>query len=191
NYLPGLAVTPDGFIALLANGARNRVAVYHGNGLTTSKPQPLEGEHVKNIYGLSVSQDGKHFVYTSSTASTPLQWYHATLTSTTPPLSSPEPITPPNEHAANKPLAKTEVVRWKGARDEEVEGILYYPHGHEKGKKYALVVMIHGGPAGADFDSWEESWAYAANLFCQRGAFVLKPNYHGSSNYGLKWLESI
>jgi dienelactone hydrolase len=32
---------------------------------------------------------------------------------------------------------------------------------------------------------------YAANLFCQRGAFVLKPNYHGSTNYGLKWLESI
>jgi dienelactone hydrolase len=39
-------------------------------------------------------------------------------------------------------------------------------------------------------DSWDESWAYAPNLFCQRGAFVLRPNYHGSSNYGLKWLES-
>ena len=73
---------------------------------------------------------------------------------------APEPITALNEHYANKPIARTEVVRWKGARDEEVEGILYYPHGHEKGKKYALVVMIHGGPAGADFDSWEESWAY-------------------------------
>ena len=51
--------------------------------------------------------------------------------------------------------------------------------------------MIHGGPFGADFDSWEESWAYAPNLYCQRGAFVLRPNYHGSSNYGLKFAESI
>jgi dienelactone hydrolase len=25
----------------------------------------------------------------------------------------------------------------------------------------------------------------------QRGAFVLRPNYHGSANYGLKWVESI
>ncbi len=51
--------------------------------------------------------------------------------------------------------------------------------------------MIHGGPFGANFDSWEESWAYAPNLYCQRGAFVLRPNYHGSSNYGLAFAESI
>ncbi len=51
--------------------------------------------------------------------------------------------------------------------------------------------MIHGGPAGADFDDWDDWWMYPANLVCQRGAFVLKPNYHGSSNYGLAWLESI
>src|SRR5262249_39184098 len=43
----------------------------------------------------------------------------------------------------------------------------------------------------ADTDSWSERWSYAANLFCQRGAFVLKPNYHGSTGYGLAWLESI
>jgi predicted peptidase len=96
-----------------------------------------------------------------------------------------------NQHFKKKTIAKTEVVRWKGARDEEVEGILYYPHNYEAGKKYALVVMIHGGPAGADQDEWEESWAYPANMMCERGAFVLKPNYHGSSNYGLKWVESI
>ena len=46
-------------------------------------------------------------------------------------------------------------------------------------------------PPAADLDNWDESWAYAANLLCQRGAFVLRPNYHGSSNYGLAWLESI
>jgi dipeptidyl aminopeptidase/acylaminoacyl peptidase len=28
-------------------------------------------------------------------------------------------------------------------------------------------------------------------LFTQRGAFVLRPNYHGGNNYGLKWAESI
>jgi dienelactone hydrolase len=28
-------------------------------------------------------------------------------------------------------------------------------------------------------------------LLTQRGAFLLKPNYHGSNNYGLKWVESI
>src|SRR6516164_9448361 len=51
--------------------------------------------------------------------------------------------------------------------------------------------MVHGGPMAADTDCWDESWMSPANLLCQGGAFVLRPNYHGSSNYGLKWLESI
>src|SRR5207245_2926912 len=42
-----------------------------------------------------------------------------------------------------------------------------------------------------DFDGWKENFYVSANSMCQRGAFVLKPNYHGSSNYGLKFAESI
>src|SRR5258707_7439432 len=44
---------------------------------------------------------------------------------------------------------------------------------------------------GSDKDLWGESWAYPIQLFTQRGAFLLRPNYHGSNNYGLKWAESI
>src|SRR5262249_609060 len=62
---------------------------------------------------------------------------------------------------------------------------------YQGGKKYPLVVQIHGGPHSADFDHWDESWGYARNLYCARGAFILRPNYHGSSHYGLKWAESI
>ncbi|MGQ9919467.1 MAG: alpha/beta hydrolase family protein, partial [Bryobacteraceae bacterium] len=51
--------------------------------------------------------------------------------------------------------------------------------------------MIHGGPHGHDADAFRESWAYPHQLYTQRGAFILKPNYHGSSNYGLKFGESI
>src|SRR5204863_1369714 len=88
-------------------------------------------------------------------------------------------------------LARTEIARWKGGNNDPVEGILYYPHGYKAGTKYPLIVMIHGGPASADLDAWEETWSYCANLLCSRGAFVLKPNYHGSTRYGLKWMESI
>jgi dipeptidyl aminopeptidase/acylaminoacyl peptidase len=34
-----------------------------------------------------------------------------------------------------KPISKTEVVSWKGALDETVEGILYYPQDYQAGKK--------------------------------------------------------
>jgi dienelactone hydrolase len=72
-----------------------------------------------------------------------------------------------------------------------VEGILYYPLNYEPGKKYPLITATHGGPSGADHDEWSESWAYSNNLLNQRGAFILKTNYHGSNSYGLKWVESI
>ena len=88
-------------------------------------------------------------------------------------------------------FAKSEVIRWKGSNDEEVEGILYYPTNYEAGKKYPVITAIHGGPQGADLDLWDDNWAYPINLLTQRGAFILRPNYHGSGNYGLKWGESI
>ncbi|HXG67106.1 MAG TPA: S9 family peptidase, partial [Blastocatellia bacterium] len=186
--LSDLAVTDDGFIALLANGARHRAARYTRSGNAWRRDW-LTGEHVNNIFGVKLGKDNKTLVYYYTTASTPEQLYRARLDGAR--IDAPAPLTDLNQHFKKKAIAKSEVVRWKGSLDEEVEGILYYPHNYEPGKKYALVVMIHGGPAGADFDAWDESWAYAPNMMCERGAFVLKPNYHGSSNYGLKFVESI
>jgi dipeptidyl aminopeptidase/acylaminoacyl peptidase len=185
---PGFVATRDGFLALLADGVRNRLARYTHAG-DAWRREWLTGEHAANVFGFQVSTDGKTLLYAHSTAATPTQWYRARLDGAR--LGTPRPFAVLNEHVRQLPRARTEVVRWKGARGEEVEGILYYPHDHRPERKYPLVVMIHGGPAGVDSDAWSEWWMYPANLVCQRGAFVLKPNYHGSSSYGLAWLESI
>jgi dienelactone hydrolase len=42
-----------------------------------------------------------------------------------------------------------------------------------------------------DLDTWSERWSTYPNLLSQKGMFVLKPNYHGSSNHGLEFVESI
>lgn len=181
-------VTEEGFIALLAGGARHKAARYIRQG-STWRREWLNGSHAQNIFGLKIGKDNKTVLYAYSTASSPTQWFRSRLEGST--IDSAAQLTDLNAKFKKKVIAKTEVVRWKGALDEEVEGILFYPHKYEAGKRYPLVVMIHGGPAGADFDAWSDSWAYPHNLMCQRGAFILKPNYHGSSNYGLKWVESI
>ncbi|MGB7294427.1 MAG: prolyl oligopeptidase family serine peptidase, partial [Candidatus Aminicenantales bacterium] len=184
----GFEVTPDGFIALLAAGVRFQPARYLKTGLSWRKAD-IEGEHVNNLFGLAVSRDAKTVVYEHSTAVTPSQWFKATLEGNR--LKQPAKLTDLNSGFKNKPIARTEVVRWKGALGEEIEGILYYPKDYEAGKRYPLLTAPHGGPAGADLDSWDESYAYAHQLLSQKGAFILKPNYHGSSNYGLKFVESI
>jgi dipeptidyl aminopeptidase/acylaminoacyl peptidase len=185
---PALTVTRDGFIALLADGVRTKIARYTRAGAGWQR-EWLTGEHAAHIFEVQASADGKTLFYAYSTASTPTQWYRAALDGSR--LDRPRPFAVLNPHLCELPLARTEVVTWKGARGDEVQGILYYPHDYRMGTKYPLVAMIHGGPAAADRDAWEDWWMYPTNLVCQRGAFVLKANYHGSSGYGLKWLESI
>ncbi len=167
-----LQTVPGGFMALLAAGSHDDLAFYSarkGASGWSWKRETISGEHATNLEGFRVSEDGKAIVYSSSTASK---------------LS--------NEGLVNgRAYAKSEVIHWKGANKEDVEGILYYPTNYEEGKKYPLITAIHGGPMGSDKDLWGESWAYPIQLFTERGAFVLRPNYHGSNNYGLKWAESI
>jgi len=184
----GFEVTPDGFITLLAAGVRFQPARYVKDGLAWKKTD-IEGDHVRNLFNFAVSKDARTIVYEHSTAGTPTQWFTATLEGSR--LTNAAKITDLNPSFKNRTSAKTEVVRWKGALGEEIDGILYYPKDYQPGKKYPLLTAPHGGPAGADLDSWEESWAYAHQLLSQRGTFILKPNYHGSSNYGLKFVESI
>jgi dipeptidyl aminopeptidase/acylaminoacyl peptidase len=187
-----LQTVPGGFLGLLAAGSHHDIAFYaatKGAAGWTWKRQTLAGDHAKNLEGFRAGDDGK-IVYSYSTASRMPQLYRAQVDEGK--LTSPVQLTKLNEGLVNgRTYAKTEVIRWKGSNDEDVEGILYYPTNYEEGKKYPLITAIHGGPQGADYDLWDESWAYPIQLLTQHGALVLRPNYHGSSSYGLKWSESI
>ncbi len=188
-----LAATSDGFIVGLAGGAHFEMARYtvdHTGSGWNWKHAPLEGEHAKNIQAFEVANDGKTIVYVHSTASKMPQIFRAQLDGNK--LSGARQLTKLNDKLVqNREFAKSEVIRWKGSNDEEVEGILYYPTNYEAGKKYPVITAIHGGPMGSDKDYWNSSWAYPIPLLTQRGTFVLRPNYHGSNDYGLKWAESI
>ena len=188
-----LQTVPGGFVALLAAGSHDDLAFYSakkGASGWSWKRDGIAGEHAKNLESFRVSGDGNAIVYSSSTASKLSQPYRAQLQGGK--IVSPVQLTKLNEGLVNgRAYAKSEVIRWKGANNEDVEGILYYPTNYEEGKKYPLITAIHGGPMGSDKDLWGESWAYPIQLFTERGAFVLRPNYHGSNNYGLKWAESI
>ncbi|MFZ0638603.1 MAG: prolyl oligopeptidase family serine peptidase [Candidatus Acidiferrales bacterium] len=181
-------VTNDGFYALLADGVRLKLGRYVKNGNSWTH-QWLTGEHAAQIFGISASEDGTTLVYEHSAPNEPPQLYRAHAADGA--LTDVAQVTHLNSQLKNKLMARAEVYQWKGANDETVDGLLYYPTDYQPGKKYPLMLAIHGGPAGADLDSWDENWAYPTDLYTERGAFVFKPNYHGSSNYGLQWVSSI
>ncbi|MGH9684148.1 MAG: S9 family peptidase [Candidatus Acidiferrales bacterium] len=180
--------TDGGFIALLADGVHHRPARYVKQGNTWTR-ESITGATDENYFNFVLGDDSRTLIYEYSTASIPTQWYRARLDGAK--IEAPAQLTDLNPGFKDKTIAKTEILHWKGANDDDVEGILYYPDNYQPGKRYPLITATHGGPAGADHDEWDENWAYAQNLFTQRGAFLLKTNYHGSSDYGLKWVESI
>ena len=142
-------VTPDGYIAMLAAGPRFAPARYTMSGSGAARKWtrvPIEGQHATNLGGLVLSEDTRRVVYDYSTASIPTQWFTAALDGTK--ITDPMQITNLNPSYAKKEIAKSEVIHWKGANDDEVDGILFYPLHYEAGKKYPLVLGIHGGPAG-------------------------------------------
>jgi dipeptidyl aminopeptidase/acylaminoacyl peptidase len=62
----------------------------------------------------------------------------------------------------------------------EVEGWLMKPAGYEPGKKYPLVLYIHGGP----HSQYNEGWFDEFQSLAGAGVFVLYTNPRGSSGYG-------
>ena len=183
-----LGVTADGFVACLAAGPKLLWARYTREGGSWKKTM-LEVDDIDHLYSFEIAKDGESAVAVFSWGDDPPRHYTCTLAGNK--LESLSEIAKINEGLRKKKMARYEVVSWKGALDEQVDGILYYPKDYEEGKRYPIVLSIHGGPTGVDTIFFSESWASYPNLLSGKGAFVLKVNYHGSGNYGQAWAESI
>ena len=86
-------------------------------------------------------------------------------------------------------LGNTEEHWFKGAEGDDVQVWLHFPPGFNKTKKYPLLHTIHGGPHTGPGDVWHWRWNY--HVFAAQGYVVANVNYHGSSGFGLKFLDSI
>jgi len=82
-------------------------------------------------------------------------------------------------------LARQETIEWTGADGWTIGGVLTYPLGYEEGKRYPLVLQIHGGPEGVSLDGWTTSAVYPVQLLARDGFLVLEPNYRGSHGRGV------
>lgn len=88
-------------------------------------------------------------------------------------------ITAKNEGLAPQ-WGKSEKVHWTSA-GRDVNGWLLYPQNVEAGKRYPMVVSIHGGPASQMSASWPQS---GLALLATQGMFVFFPNPRGSYGEG-------
>ena len=88
-------------------------------------------------------------------------------------------------------LGRYETVHWKAGDGTTVEGILVYPVGWDRARRYPLIVQLHGGPASAYENSFSGSYATYTNVLAGKGYAVLQPNYRGSTGYGEAFQRAI
>jgi dipeptidyl aminopeptidase/acylaminoacyl peptidase len=62
-----------------------------------------------------------------------------------------------------------------------------YPLGHKRGKRYPLVMMVHGGPEWQALDGWISRYLWPGQVLAAQGYAVLAPNYRGSAGRGAKF----
>ncbi len=186
-------IAGEDVVAQMANGPLKKVIYYQKSGSTWSAKSLDFGSKKEHVNIMAISDKGDKLVYVHSTASQLPEYYYADLTKGKKgiAIANEKKLTSLNDGLKKKTIAKSEVIYWKGAKDEEVNGILYYPKNYEPGKKYPLLLSIHGGPTGVDQDEWSERWSTYPQIFTDKGAFVLKPNYHGSGSHSLEFIESI
>ena len=91
-------------------------------------------------------------------------------------------LTSSNPQVAGIAMGDAEEITWKSKDGKTVGGVLVKPVGWQRGRRYPLIVQIHGGPAGADL--LEFNPGYGAQVYAGNGYAVLLPNYRGSTNYG-------
>jgi dipeptidyl aminopeptidase/acylaminoacyl peptidase len=93
-----------------------------------------------------------------------------------------------NELTTGWQVAQGETITWKSRDGVEIEGVLFKPADFEPGKKFPLLVALHGGPTWVSLQarlvSSYERRLYPLQEWAARGALILQPNYRGSGGYG-------
>lgn len=96
-----------------------------------------------------------------------------------------EPITNINPELKNKTLGEQEVIRYKARDGQEIEGILIKPVGYSAGKKYPLIMLVHGGPESHHSNEWNSRYSEPGQVFANKGYLVAYINYGSSTGYGI------
>ena len=151
---------------------------------STARYTKLTKGQMISFAGGALSKDGSTIAFTMDSTEAPADVYVAGAD-----FQAPRKLTAVNPVAADFSLGETEVLTWKTADGWESEGILVKPVGYQPGKRYPLLVDVHGGPTGAHTNGFKVGVHNGGQLWAGRGWAVLYPNPRGSSNYGEKFMR--
>ncbi|MCK5330979.1 MAG: S9 family peptidase, partial [Candidatus Marinimicrobia bacterium] len=133
----------------------------------------------------SFDRSGKMLVVSMNTPEAPQDLY-----SVTGKKAAYKQLTKINPQIDTWEIPQISTISWKGALNDQVEGILMLPPDYRSGRALPLIVSIHGGPTSAANFSFYYGYGGEA-LFTARGFAVFLPNYRGSTGYGDEFMIQL
>ncbi|WP_409301065.1 prolyl oligopeptidase family serine peptidase [Peribacillus sp. SCS-155] len=177
---PGLLWTNDsqGFYFLISD--HGNTGVYYGTVEGAMYPSLLEKQHV---YGLTINAETHEAVVAVSTPTQPGDLHSINLST-----GEKEQLTFVNDSfLAEKTLSKAEPLSFKANDGLEIHGWIMKPVGYEEGKKYPLILEIHGGPHAM----YANSYFHEFQTLAASGYTVLFTNPRGSHGYGQEFVNAV
>ena len=164
---------PNGEISFSAS-VGGRSALFRLNPTTKQIREVLGGR--RRISGFAYDGAKKAVAYVSTSVDSPTELYVSTVDGT-----GERKLTSFNDKLNQQiAWAPAERFTYPSVGGLEIEGWLMKPAGYQEGKKYPLVLYIHGGP----HSQYNEGWFDEFQSLAGAGVFVLYTNPRGSSGYG-------
>ncbi|MEZ4585302.1 MAG: S9 family peptidase [Gemmatimonadales bacterium] len=173
-YEPGwFQWTPAGMIVMEA-AVGGRDAIFEVDPATRKITELVGGR--RRINGVSTDRQHRSLAYVATSVDRPTELYLSDARG-----QGERQLTDLNQ-ALNDEIAWPDAERftYKSVGGLEIEAWLQKPFGYEPGKKYPLVLYIHGGPHSA----YGEGWFDEFHNITGAGMWVLYTNPRGSSGYG-------
>jgi len=170
----------DGETLAMSASIGGRTALFHLDPNSGKLSEVISGR--RRIQGFSYDDDHAKVAFVATSVDKPTELFVADIDG-----SNERKLTGFND-ALNQEIAwpGAERFTYESVGGLEIEAWLQYPYGYEPGKRYPLVLYIHGGPHSA----YGEGWFDEFHNITGAGMFVLYTNPRGSSGYGADFTYS-
>jgi dipeptidyl aminopeptidase/acylaminoacyl peptidase len=131
---------------------------------------------------LSLARDGQSAAFLANAPSHPPELYTMRHGET-----GPARRTVSNAWLAERRLAPQEVVSFSARDGLPLEGVLIRPLDEVAGRRYPLILTVHGGPEACQSNGWLTGYASPGQMAAARGFAVFHCNYRGSTGRGVEF----
>jgi dipeptidyl aminopeptidase/acylaminoacyl peptidase len=182
------AFSPNGDAIYLSTVDASRTKFYRIGRTPSGWTAPQLLTTGGNNFAPSYSANGKMVAWLQDAANRPAEVYAATIAPTG--FTAVRRLTHENDAlVAQLKLNPVEDFWFKGAGGDSVQGMLIRPPQYQAGKKFPVLLLIHGGPQGEWLDQWHGRWNF--ELFASPGFGIVAINPRGSSGYGQKFVNQV